>query len=450
VAALGTVAAGLIVVAPTASASPPPNPTNADIQAAAHSKDKLAGIVGVINGKIAQQKILIQQQANTLQRAEQLVSLRLEQEQTAKNKAAAARTKEKKAKGKVTAAAAKVAKAHTDYVNYVQAAYYDDSSTDDGAGSLLTASDPSEVLERSSLITYQAQNKANAVGEMQTAQIVKSNAEAVARRAQIAATTAQTKAENASAAAQQAVAAAQADYRSSQATQNSMQAELSSQETLLNSAQSQLATLNGQRARYNAYQAHQRALARAAAAKRARELAAERARHQSSGGGGGGSSYSGGGGGGSAPAAPSGGSWTAAKGRKAVNRAMSTLGTIYIWAGGNKWGPTTGGCTDPVSPCGTMGYDCSGLVLYAWGANWAHYAATQYSQAGSYHPSAGNFMPGDLLFWSDNGTQGGIGHVAIYIGNGNVIQAPQSGDVVKITPWQQVEYGYYGATRPLT
>ena len=58
-------------------------------------------------------------------------------------------------------------------------------------------------------------------------------------------------------------------------------------------------------------------------------------------------------------------------------------------------------------------------------------------------------MPGDLLFWSDGG-QAGIHHVAMYIGNGNVIQAPESGDVIRITPWQQVSSGYYGATRPLT
>jgi cell wall-associated NlpC family hydrolase len=67
---------------------------------------------------------------------------------------------------------------------------------------------------------------------------------------------------------------------------------------------------------------------------------------------------------------------------------------------------------------------------------------------GSYHPGPGNFAKGDLLFWTGGGSE--ISHVAIYIGNGNVVQAPQSGDIVKVTPWNQVESGYYGATRPLT
>ena len=73
-----------------------------------------------------------------------------------------------------------------------------------------------------------------------------------------------------------------------------------------------------------------------------------------------------------------------------------------------------------------------------------------YTQAGSYHPSIDNLMPGDLVFWSDDGSIGGIGHEAMYIGNGNVIQAPQSGDVIKITNVYNVESGYFGATRPLT
>ena len=50
-------------------------------------------------------------------------------------------------------------------------------------------------------------------------------------------------------------------------------------------------------------------------------------------------------------------------------------------------------------------------------------------------------MPGDLVFWSSNGSQSGIHHVAIYIGNGNVIQAPQSGDIVRVTPLGEVDFG---------
>ena len=57
-------------------------------------------------------------------------------------------------------------------------------------------------------------------------------------------------------------------------------------------------------------------------------------------------------------------------------------------------------------------------------------------------------MPGDLLFWS-TGSECGIDHVAIYIGDGNVIQAPTPA-TSEVTPLDQVDWGYYGATRPLT
>jgi cell wall-associated NlpC family hydrolase len=59
-------------------------------------------------------------------------------------------------------------------------------------------------------------------------------------------------------------------------------------------------------------------------------------------------------------------------------------------------------------------------------------------------------MPGDLIFWSKDGTVQGIGHVAVYIGGGNVVQAPHSGDVIRITPIYEVEPGAMGATRPLS
>jgi cell wall-associated NlpC family hydrolase len=78
-----------------------------------------------------------------------------------------------------------------------------------------------------------------------------------------------------------------------------------------------------------------------------------------------------------------------------------------------------------------------------------HFAATQFSQAGSYHPGSGDFQPGDLLFWGLP-SQGDIHHVAMYIGNGMVVQAPYSGTVVQVTPWDQVSGDYYGATRPLS
>jgi cell wall-associated NlpC family hydrolase len=47
-------------------------------------------------------------------------------------------------------------------------------------------------------------------------------------------------------------------------------------------------------------------------------------------------------------------------------------------------------------------------------------------------------------------TQAGIEHTGTYVGGGILIQAPESGETVRVTPLSQMRSGYYGATRPLT
>jgi cell wall-associated NlpC family hydrolase len=148
-----------------------------------------------------------------------------------------------------------------------------------------------------------------------------------------------------------------------------------------------------------------------------------------------------------------GGRWSAAAANTAVARAMTALGIPYAWAGGTFTGPSRGVPVDFDSrnDGNVIGFDCSGLTLFAWAPylHMSHYAPNQWG-VGSYHPSTAQLLPGDLVFWSDDGTVAGIGHVALYIGGGNVIQAPYSGSYVQVTPLGQVEAGYFGATRPLT
>lgn len=139
---------------------------------------------------------------------------------------------------------------------------------------------------------------------------------------------------------------------------------------------------------------------------------------------------------------------------EAVRRAVLFLGTPYAWAGGSAAGPTTGVCAGggAENDCHLTGFDCSGLTLYAWAPSLAlpHLASAQYTAAGRLHPVVTALQPGDLVFWSTDGTAAGIHHVALYVGAGNVVQAPQSGDIVRITPLAAVDAGYFGATRPLS
>jgi cell wall-associated NlpC family hydrolase len=424
-----TMASLLVAPGLAAVADPPPNPTDSQIRSVQQQKNDLAAEVGRLSARVAQMQTQLSQLVAAGELAEQKLAL-------AREKLEAATAAATKARDNVKKAQQSVVQAQRDFVGYVRASYMsgDVSGT---TGTLLTADDPNVLLEQGTLQDYQSSHQLNAIGNLQRATVGKSNADAAAREA----VQQQTQATNAAAAAQQQALAAVAAAKR-QAVQ--LQATLAANQNQLQDAQVRLATLNNQRATFLAYQKEQARLAeirrqKALAAARAAAAAAARAR-QSGGGGGGGGYVS--------PGAA--GSWTASKGQQAANRALTQLGMPYIWSGGNASGPTTGGCTDPVASCGTLGFDCSGLVMYAWAQYpFVHYAATQYLQ-GSVHPSFSRLAPGDLLFWSSNGSVSGIHHVAIYIGGGNVVQAPESGDVVKITPMYQVSWGLFGATRPLT
>lgn len=110
-----------------------------------------------------------------------------------------------------------------------------------------------------------------------------------------------------------------------------------------------------------------------------------------------------------------------------IKRGMSQMGVPYSWGGGNAAGPSRG--ID--SGAGTVGFDCSGLMLYMFagiGIKLDHYSGSQYN-AGRKVPTS-QMRRGDMLFWGPNGSQ----HVAMYLGNGQMLEAPYTGSVVKISP----------------
>jgi cell wall-associated NlpC family hydrolase len=145
-----------------------------------------------------------------------------------------------------------------------------------------------------------------------------------------------------------------------------------------------------------------------------------------------------------ARAARIGGIAGSSRGSIAARAALSWLGTPYSWGGGTTSGPTYG--VDQGS--GTRGFDCSGLTLYAWnraGVQLDHWTGTQWN-SGPHIPSS-SLLPGDLVFFaSDTGDPDTIHHVGIYIGGGQMIEAPYTGGQVRIsTIWRS---GFIGATRP--
>ena len=106
----------------------------------------------------------------------------------------------------------------------------------------------------------------------------------------------------------------------------------------------------------------------------------------------------------------------------AILYAVAQLGKPYVWGG-----------------TGPVGYDCSGLIMMAYRAARVSLPRTTFQQvyAGTAVYSFSDLMPGDLLFTpGSDGTAEDPGHVGIYIGSGLVIQAPQTGEDIEITPFK--------------
>ena len=119
---------------------------------------------------------------------------------------------------------------------------------------------------------------------------------------------------------------------------------------------------------------------------------------------------------------------TSTQAGKAVAFAYAQLGKPY------QWGAT-----------GTRSYDCSGLVQAAWAAAGVAIPRDTYEQwAALPHIATSAIQPGDLLYYD------GVGHVAMYVGDGYIIDAPQTGlDVEKLpmdTSWYASTFD--GAVRP--
>jgi peptidoglycan DL-endopeptidase CwlO len=113
----------------------------------------------------------------------------------------------------------------------------------------------------------------------------------------------------------------------------------------------------------------------------------------------------------------------------AVASAYSKIGCPYVYGG--------------TGPCGS-GYDCSGLTMTSWAAAGISIPRTSYEQWASLpHVAIANLQPGDILVFS------GAGHVGLYVGNNELIDAPHTGlnvELVAFTGWYRTTLD--GAVRP--
>jgi peptidoglycan DL-endopeptidase CwlO len=110
-------------------------------------------------------------------------------------------------------------------------------------------------------------------------------------------------------------------------------------------------------------------------------------------------------------------------GAQALQQALSKRGDPYVWAA-----------------AGPSEFDCSGLVVWAFaqeGIALPHYTGSLWNSG--MHVARNDLEPGDLVFFGAD-----ISHVGIYVGDGLMVDAPNSGDVVRVQP---LFSGYIGAVR---
>ena len=105
-------------------------------------------------------------------------------------------------------------------------------------------------------------------------------------------------------------------------------------------------------------------------------------------------------------------------GERAARIALKAVGVPYHWGG--------------VSP--SSGFDCSGLVYWAYGHVGVPVPHSSYALAGMGR-RVRHLRPGDLLFFS------GYGHVGIYVGRGRMVHAPHSGTTVQVVRLGRSHYG---------
>ncbi len=384
------------VTSASADHHPNPYPTKAQVQAAQAAVAKKAGAVATIQAELVAANTRLQIAGDRAGAAAEAYNGAVWQLGQAKAATAQA------------AAAARAAQARVDAQRSTIAAMvaqtYQDGSELNGITALMGASSPSDVMNRWGALdsvsssmqahfdAYTALNGLAAAAKQKAASALKAQQKltviAAARRD----------------AAASAAAGAQMESNAIAVQRTQLIAALAKAQQISITLASQRQSALEQTAKARAEAAARaRAIAAAKAAAAAAAAAAKAANGDDSGGG-----YVPPSNGPIFPVAP-----TAAAAR-AIAFAKAQLGEPYVWAaaGPNSW-------------------DCSGLTMMAWrqgGVYLPHFAAAQYAEI--QHVGLGDLRPGDLVFWGP--TPGTIHHVAMYLGDGMIIQAPHTGAYVDI------------------
>ncbi|MGH3859570.1 NlpC/P60 family protein [Actinokineospora sp.] len=392
---------------------PPPNPSDSELSAGRTEAKAKAGKVGELTNQLAKAEArLMELQAEVEAKMEDANKALVDLE-TAEDLAAKAKADAEAAKRESDDASQSIENARKQLDEFA-AGSYKQGTTVGSMSAYMGAKSPEDLLARAQLLNAVSGSELDALESMERARTVKANKDSLARAALDEATKRQAEAEQAKRDADAATASAQQAQRDQAGKSQELEAARADYERQLNEAQAKVGGLEDQRKRYQDWLAAKQ-----------REDAANATAAQSG------------------PAGPRPTVNRPPTGnavRVVIDRALSQLGVQYAWGGGNGSGPTRGirdgGVADTFGDYNKVGFDCSGLMIYAFagvGIKLPHYSG--YQAAAGRRVPLNQMAPGDMLFWA---TRGRIHHVAMYIGNGQMVEAPYSGSRVRIAP---VRYG---------
>lgn len=393
-----TVAAlACLFLAPAAAQATSFNPTDGQISAAQQAASVAATRVGELGAQLAVAQ-------SSVAHAEAQANIALGKFEATQADYSAAQKAAQQAEDAAGRAEAARADAQAEVAAFARSSYLE-GSTSPGFAAALAADGPEQMLERRSLLAAANAHRTDVLAQMTAAQEQAAAARQAATTALATAAAVQRRAQA------ELNTASRLENRARQAA-----AAISTRRTGLHaqlvSAQQTLLGLEGARAAAIADQQRKGAAA-ATASSGSYDVAAISNR-------------------GSTPAA-----------RAAISAALRWVGQMYAWGGGSTSGPSEGWGPD----VGVVGFDCSGLTRYAYaqaGIAIPRVAADQFAVL----PKVTHLRPGDLAFYAtDPNDPSTIHHVVMYLGKGQIIEAPESGERVHVTS-MRYGYEYIGAVRP--
>ncbi|MFI9008325.1 NlpC/P60 family protein [Actinosynnema sp. NPDC053489] len=405
---------------------PPPNPSDAEIGAGREQADAKAARVGELTGRLTEAEARLRELTDDVAFKLELANKARVDLEAARDEADRARRAAEAARTEAEAAGRAVEDARRRLDEFA-AASYEQGSVVGSVSAYFGATSPEDLLARAQLLQAVSESSLDALDDVERTRAEQANKDAAARAAFDVADARRSDADRAKRDADAAEAGAVLARQDQAVAARSLQDDKTRVESELDQALRAVEGLEGRREQYNRWlddkRREEEEAARQAALVAVPRPQAPQAPEAPQ-----------------APQAPQPVAAPVAGGvETVVARAMAQLGVRYSWGGGDYDGPTVGirdgGVGDAHGDYYSVGFDCSGLMMYAFagaGVYLPHYSGYQYN-AGRKVPLS-QAQRGDMLFWGP----GGGTHVALYLGGGMMIEAPYSGSAVRVAP---VRYG---------